>query len=552
MKISEKTFPKTLQQLICQSVEIYKDRPSLSFVEGEPITYEQFGESVSQTQKLLSEIGISVNDKVAILAQNMPNWGIAYFAITAMGAIVVPLLPDFSAIEIDNVLQHSETKAIFVSERLKDKVSHVNSAALKTKIKLDDFEIYENLSQIKHFDEYPNYTENPDDLAAIIYTSGTTGKPKGVMLTHKNLCSQLVQTYGCQAVNEYDIFLSILPLSHTYENSCGLILGVFGGSATYYLEKPATSSVLLPALQKIRPTLILIVPLIIEKIFREKIIKKIKSSVVLKVLYRIAFFRKIMYKKASKQLYETFGGKLIFFGIGGAKLDPVVERFLYEGKKIPYAIGYGLTECSPLVTAAIVGRVKVSSAGFPVKNVELRIDNPNPITGEGEIWMRGENIMKGYYKNPELTREVLTEDGWFRSGDLGCIDKTGRLFIRGRLKNMILSSSGENVYPEEIESIINNFKHVLESMVIERKGKLLAMVRFNYEELEKIYTQFTEDISQILEKLAEELRNYVNTRVNRASHIAIVIPLADEFEKTASQKIKRYLYTDSVISKYLN
>jgi long-chain acyl-CoA synthetase len=547
----EKTFPKTLQQLVSQSVEKYKDRPSFSFVEGQPITYGQFGEYVNQIQELLSSIGVSVNDKVAILAQNMPNWGVAYFAITAMGAVVVPLLPDFSATEIDNVLTHSESKAIFVSERLMSKIKDATSPALKTRINLDNFDVYENSNGNENAADL-NYTVKPEDLAAIIYTSGTTGKPKGVMLTHKNLCFQLEQTYTCQTVNDQDVFLSILPLSHTYENSCGLILGFFGGAATYYLEKPATASILIPALQKIRPTLILIVPLIIEKIYREKVAKKIKSNAVLRTLCGISFFRKIIYKKAGKQMYETFGGRLKFLGIGGAKLDPVVERFLFEGKKMPYAIGYGLTECSPLVSAAVVGGVKVMSAGYAVKDLDLIIHDPNPATGEGEVWMRGANIMRGYYKNEELTKEVLTSDGWFRSGDLGFIDKTGRLYLRGRLKNMILSSSGENVYPEEIESVINNFKHVLESMVIERKGKLLAMVRFNYEELENNYAKFKENISLIIEKLAEELKDYVNTRVNRASHIAIVIPLAEEFEKTASQKIKRYLYTDKVINKYIH
>jgi len=547
---AEIRFPETLQQLVNQSVEKYKDRPSFSFVEGQPMTYEQVGEQICHVQKLLSNNGVSVNDKVALLAQNMPNWGIVYYAITSMGAIVVPLLPDFSATEIDNVLAHSESKAIFVSERLMSKINDLNLPALKTRINLDNLDVYEG-SDIKENTTDLNYTVKPEDLAAIIYTSGTTGKPKGVMLTHKNLCSQLEQCYTCQSVNDKDVFLSILPLSHTYENSCGLILSFFGGASTYYLEKPATASVLIPALQKIRPTFILIVPLVIEKIFREKIAKKIKSSAVLKTLCRIPFFRKLIYKKASKQLYETFGGRLVFFGIGGAKLDSTVERFLFEGKKIPYAIGYGLTECAPLVSAAVVGNVKIMSAGYAVKNLEMKIHEPNPITGEGEVWMRGENIMQGYYKNEELTNEVLTSDGWFRSGDLGFMDKTGRLYLRGRLKNMILSSSGENVYPEEIESVINNFKHVLESMVIERKGKLLAMVRFNYEELENNYAKVKENISLTIEKLSEELKDYVNTRVSRASHIALVIPLAEEFEKTASHKIKRYLYTDNVINKYM-
>jgi len=547
--IEEKIFPETLQQLILQSVENYGDKPAFAFVDCKPFTYKEFGSSIEKVKQLLVGAGISKNDRVAIFSHNMPNWAVAYFAITAMGAVVVPLLPDFSPTEIATVLAHSETKAIFVSKRLSDKIADTSVA---TKIYLDDFCIYEQTSQAtENMQPACNYEVSPNDLAAIIYTSGTTGRPKGVMLTHKNLCCQLEQTYVCQQVNENDIFLSILPLSHTYENSCGLILGVFGGAATYYLDKPATASVLLPALQKVRPTLMLTVPLIIEKIFREKVVKKIKSNKVLQSLSKISIIRKLIYRKACRQLYTAFGGRLVFFGIGGAKLDPVVEQFLFEGKKIPYAIGYGLTECSPLVSAAVVSNVKVMSAGYAVKNLELKIHEPHPATGEGEIWMRGDNIMKGYYKDKELTGEVLTADGWFRSGDLGFLDKTGRLYIRGRLKNMILSSSGENVYPEEIESVINNFKHVLESMVIERKGKLLAMVRFNYEELEKKYERFKDDISEVIDKLVIELKNYVNTRVNKASHIAVIIPLVEEFEKTASQKIKRYLYNDKLLNKYL-
>jgi long-chain acyl-CoA synthetase len=544
----EKIFPKTIQQLIPQSVELYGDKPAFAFVDGEPFTYNEFGKSIEKVKKLLVDIGISNNDKVAILAQNMPNWAVVYFAITTMGAIAVPLLPDFSPTEIGTVLAHSETKAIFVSERLSDKVAEISVA---TKIYLDNLCVYEQtVTEGENIKPVCDYEVKPDDLAAIIYTSGTTGRAKGVMLTHKNLCCQLEQTYDCQKLNENDVFLSVLPLSHTYENSLGLILGVFCGAATYYLEKPATASVLLPALQKIRPTIMLTVPLIIEKIFREQVAKKIRRSKLLSLLIKISPVRKFIYRKACNKLYEAFGGRLVFFGIGGAKLDPVVEQFLFDGKKIPYAIGYGLTECSPLVTAALVDNVKVMSAGYPVKNLELKIHNPNPATGEGEIWMRGDNIMKGYYKDKEQTDNVLTADGWFNSGDLGFLDKTGRLYIRGRLKNMILSSSGENVYPEEIESVINNFKHVLESMVIERKGKLLAMVRFNYEELEKKYEKFKDDISEIIDNLSVELKSYVNTRVNKASHISIVIPLAEEFEKTASQKIKRYIYTDKIINKY--
>lgn len=440
--IEEQNFPKTLQQLILNSVERYKDRPAFAFVDCKPSTYEEFGNAIEKVRQLLFTAGISGNDKVAILSHNMPNWAVAYFAITTMGAIAVPLLPDFSPAEIATVLAHSEAKGIFVSERLNNKIANTS---VDVKICMETLQIHS--AENKGIQRYNNYEVNPDDIAVIIYTSGTTGRPKGVMLTHKNLCCQIEQTYNCQQVNQNDVFLSVLPLSHTYENSCGLILGILGGALTYYIDKPATASVLLPALQKIKPTLMLVVPLIIEKIFRERVVKKIRQNKFLLFASKISPVRKIIYRQACKKLYKAFGGRLLFFGIGGAKLDPVVEQFLFEGKKIPYAIGYGLTECSPLVTAAVVNKVKVTSAGYAVKNLELEIHNPNPDTGIGEIWMRGDNIMKGYYKDKELTDEVLTADGWFQSGDLGFLDPTGRLYVRGRLKNMILSSSGENVYP---------------------------------------------------------------------------------------------------------
>ena len=545
-------YPKTLQELIKLSVKKYSHCPSYSFVEGEPISYAEFGKRIFSTSQSLYNMGIRNGDKVAILSQNMPNWGVAYFAITTIGAVVVPLLPDFSETEIENILNHSESKAIFVSKHLQNKISNTTAVLLKTKI---DIENLESLPTSKNEEEKENdivkYEVKPEDLAAIIYTSGTTGRSKGVMLTHKNLCVQLEQTSSCQEVTENDVYLSILPLSHTYENSCGLILGTYSGASTYYLEKPATASILLPALQKIRPTLFLTVPLIIEKIFRNKVMPTIRKNKFANLLYKIPLGRKIIYRNACASLYEVFGGRLRFLGIGGAKLDPIVEKFLYEGKKIPYAIGYGLTECAPLVTNAVGNKVKTESAGFTVKNLELKINNPSSTTGEGEVWIRGENVMKGYYKNEKETHAVLTPDGWFKSGDLGFVDATGRLFLRGRLKNMILSASGENIYPEEIEFVINNFKDVVESMVVECKGKLLAMVRFNYEELEKECLRLKEDFARYKEQLANELLNYVNMRVSRFSRLAAVVPFTDEFDKTASHKIKRYTYTDKVLSKYL-
>jgi long-chain acyl-CoA synthetase len=304
-------------------------------------------------------------------------------------------------------------------------------------------------------------------------------------------------------------------------------------------------SVLIAALQQVKPTIMLTVPLIIEKVYKGKIVPAFNAKALTRTLYKFAPTRKLLNRVAGKKLMQTFGGRLKFFGIGGAKLDPEVERFLIEGK-FPYAVGYGLTETSPLLAGFDSFCGKHQSTGLPMQGVTLKINDPDPVTGQGEIWARGENVMRGYYKEPELTQEVLTEDGWFKTGDLGCFDASGYLFIKGRLKNMIVGASGENIYPEEIEEIINRFKYVLESLVVQQKGKLVAMVHFNMEELQDKYQHLKEQASQFIEKhieeLTKELQEYVNSRVNKFSRIQRVVAHLEPFKKTATKKIKRFLY----------
>jgi len=287
------------------------------------------------------------------------------------------------------------------------------------------------------------------------------------------------------------------------------------------------------------------VPMVIEKIYRNKILPGLTGKKHMRMLYGIPPIRKKLNRIAGKKLYETFGGRLKFFGIGGAKLDPKVEKFLQEAR-FPYAIGYGLTETSPLLAGTNAKNTRLQSTGPAMKGVELKIHNPDPTTGEGEVWARGDNVMMGYYKDPEKTREVLTEDGWFKTGDLGVFDKNDFLFIKGRLKNMIVGENGENIYPEEIESEINNFHHVVESLVVREKGKLVAMVHFNRDEIVQKYHELREEVHQYaeekIEDLSKELREYINSRVNRFSRIQHVLVQYEPFEKTATQKIKRYLY----------
>jgi long-chain acyl-CoA synthetase len=348
-----------------------------------------------------------------------------------------------------------------------------------------------------------------------------------------------------QEIKPTDRFISLLPLSHTLENTVGFLLPIKYGASVHYLRKPPVPSVLLPALEVVKPTIMLVVPLIIEKVFKSKIYPAFQKSAVTRFLYSVAPTRKILHKVAAKKLYKTFGGELRFFGIGGAKLDPTVERFLYEGG-FPYAIGYGLTETSPLLAGAVPGKTKIGSTGIAMDGVQLRIANADPFTGEGEIQAKGENVMRGYYKAPEATNEVFTEDGWFRTGDRGCFDKQNMLHIKGRIKTMIVGASGENIYPEEIESVINKMRFVLESLVVEKKGKLVAMIHLNLEEIENNFHHLKEEAQQYIheksEEILQEIHKKVNAEVNKFSRIQQVVLQLDPFEKTPTKKIKRFLY----------
>ena len=416
-------------------------------------------------------------------------------------------------------------------------------------ISIDDFSVISG-SNGKSYSEglmpVIKYNVAEEDLAVIIYTSGTTGKSKGVMLTHKNICFTARQVRTIQYVVESDVFLSILPLSHTYEQTLGLVLPVFNGAMVWYLRKAPTPSVLLPALEQVKPTTMLTVPLIMEKdLFQQDGSHIQQEQDCCRSSITRPLSRKLLNKIAGKKIYKTFGGRLRFFGIGGAKLNPTVEQFLLDAK-FPYAIGYGLTETSPLLAGTKVGTCRLGSTGPAMEGVILKINNPDPVTGEGEVWARGDNVMKGYYKEPAMTADVITPDGWFRTGDLGVIDSNNYLSLKGRLKNMIVGSSGENIYPEEIESVINDFSHVIESLVVQQKGKLVAMVHLNLEELQAKYTQMKKDFSDqaelIINEYLEELQRYVNSKVNRYSQVQLVVYQPEPFQKTATLKIKRFLY----------
>ncbi len=540
------TFPAQL----AETVRLFGDRPAMALVGEQPITYNELSDTVKSLILFLQKIGFKPGEKAGILSANMPNWGIVYYAITCMGGIVVPLLPDFHQDEIENIVNHSEAKLIFVSENLLSRINVIKAPSLQFRIRIEDFSVINPESGCVVFTKSEksdeNYPVEEDTIAALIYTSGTTGKSKGVMLTHKNITFTAFKSGVIQPIDENDRFLSVLPLSHTYENTLGLILPMLGGASIFYLGRPPTSSILLPALKQVRPTLVLTVPLIIEKIYRAKILATIREKWLTRMLYMIPYTRRKMNKMAGKKLKETFGGELKFFGIGGAKLNRSVEKFLIQAG-FPYAIGYGLTESAPLLAGANPHNVKLQSTGPAMEGVELKIHNPDSKTGEGEIWAKGPNVMQGYYKEPELTKEVITDDGWLKTGDLGRFDNSGYLYIRGRLKTMIVGSGGENIYPEDIESVINNFRYVIESLVIEKKGKLIALVHFDQQEIEERYHHLKDEVSNFMDaKLSElkrELQEYVNARVNKFSRVQIILVHPEPFQKTATQKIKRFLYT---------
>lgn len=544
--------PLTLQSILNYSTEHFANQPSVSFVDGTPITYSELKIQIDHVSDVLFSLGLKRGDKVALLSHNMPNWVIAYFAVVSNGLIIVPILPDFNREEIENVLTHSESKAIFISERLLSRIEGLVFPLLESNILLDNLTVLNGNQNMELKKEKIIVKE--EDTAAIIYTSGTTGRSKGVVLSHKNLTFTAMQSFTFHPISSSDIFLSLLPLSHTYENTIGMIYPIIYGASIYYLKKPPTASALLPALAKIRPTMMLSVPLIMEKLYKTQIQNKFTGNRFKRMIYKNSVFRKIIHHIAGKKLYETFGGRLAFFGIGGAKLDSRVERFMKEAH-FPYAIGYGLTETSPLLAGAGVNQTKIQSTGFAVPGVNLKINNPDK-KGVGEIWAKGPNVMKGYYKNPEATSEVLSPDGWFRTGDFGKFDSSKRLYIKGRMKSTIIGASGENIYPEDIENVINNSQYVVESLVIEEDGFLVAKVLLDLDDLEKniehiksAYEEKKEIGRQAIRELDEKYHAWsqnfmkeLNGKLNKVSQIKRVDIMGEPFEKTASQKIKRYLY----------
>ncbi len=556
----------TLKALFENSLRSYATRPALQFVEGDTLTYEALGKEVESIQELLRNYGIKPGDRVALYGENMPNWVSVYFAVTTMGAVIVPILPDFHTSEALHIAIHAECKAAFISQKLfETMLDETQPPNLNLLVILDRLYVLDKLSTpskmdkvIKKGEEQFNkamekmgkgkkeeevHVIQEEDLAAIIYTSGTTGSSKGVMLSHRNLVFDATAAQHVVDIYSEDRFLSVLPLAHTFECTVGMIIPLLNGASIHYIQKPPTPTILIKAMASVKPDFMLTVPLIIEKIYKNKILPNFQKNIVIRTLYKIPFVRKKLNQIAGKKLIETFGGKIRFFGIGGAGVSPTVEAFLREAK-FPYCIGYGLTETAPFLAGTNPTVTKYKAIGPVIPGAELQLRDKNE-EGVGTLWARGPNIMMGYYKDPEKTAEVLEEDGWFNTEDIGYIDEEGYFFMSGRAKNIIVGPSGENIYPEQIEATINAHDFVADSLVYDNEGVLTARIHLDYDKVDEILGIRQKSETKTHEKVAallDEIRAEVNTSVSTFSRIKKVVEQREEFIKTPTKKIKRYLY----------
>jgi long-chain acyl-CoA synthetase len=546
------TQTATLRELLETSLAEYADLSAYSVLNGSTWTFREIGYAVGGIQRRLADLGVGAGHRVALLSENQPAWPAAYLAITAAGAIAVPILPDFSPAEVAGIIEHAGASVLLASTKQMRRLEERSDLAIDaTMIELE--QLFEDTRNAKDPEGVLFGPVTAEDTAVIIYTSGTTGHSKGVMLSHGNLTSNAAGADAFARLQPGERMLSLLPLAHTYECTLGMLIPFSHGSHVTYLDRPASPTVLSKALTEVRPHLMLSVPLLIEKLVRARVMPQLDKPA-LKVLRSIPGIGRVIYRAAGKKLVAAFGGELRFFGIGGAPLAPDVEKILYR-IDFPYAIGYGLTETSPLLAGTSPHRNTLRSTGTPVEGVELRIE-------EGEIQARGPNIMQGYYRDPEQTAEVLTDDGWFRTGDLGEFDGEGRLDVKGRSKTVILSSNGENIYPEAIEALINQFKGVAESLVVQRGNRLVARVRLDYDRLAenmrslgdaakdaagRAGTAAGQAFSGAADRMStylEEVRKEVNSRLSSFSKISDIEEEQEPFEKTPTFKIKRYLYRE--------
>ncbi|HUX54956.1 MAG TPA: AMP-binding protein [Williamwhitmania sp.] len=547
----EKNFVAHIEKSIRQNWEL----PALSDYKGTTYCYKDIARKIAKIHIIFEKTGIQKGDKIALVGRNSSNWAVAFLSITTYGAIVVPILQDFKPDNIHHIVNHSEAMVLFTGDQIWENLNESKIPRVKCIISLTAFDIlHENtpfsVRQI-HGDlprlfkeKYATgftpecityHRDEPEELAIINYTSGTSGFSKGVMLPYRSLISNLLFAEAVLPLEPGGNMVSILPLAHAYGGAFEFLYPITRGCHINFLTRTPSPKIILEAFAELKPKVVLSVPLIIEKIYRKNILDAINKPSV-KLLLKLPIVDRRICKKINEKLTSIFGGEFHEVVIGGAALNPEVESFL---KKIGFrfTVGYGMTECGPIVAYAPWNKTKLFSTGKAALGMQIKIDSDDPENIVGEILVKGDNVMLGYYRNEEATEAAFTPDGWMHTGDLGLLDKDGFLFIKGRSKNMILGASGQNIYPEEIEARINNMPFVQESLVVEHSGKLIALVYPDYELADKQKIR-TDDI----QKKMEENRMDVNKMLPAYCQISEVRLYPEEFEKTPKRSIKRFLY----------
>ena len=541
--------------LIEQSIRVNWDRPAMTDYEGTTFHYKDFAREIDKLHEFFKAADIQPGDKISICGRNSARWGITFFATLAYGAVAVSILHEFNTESVEYIVNHSDSKMFFADESIWKDVDASKMPQVETAISLDDFSLMKVSSkELKAFetnafnffeekyskgffaDDLQFIKEDPEQLAVINYTSGTTSSPKGVMIPFRSLWSNTkFANDNLEFILPGDNIVCMLPMAHTYGLAFEILNSISMGCHIHFLGKTPSPRVLLSAFSKINPKLVLAVPLIIEKIVTRNVFPELEKNPA-KTLLKIPGLRNIVYNKVRKQLINTFGDKLDEVVIGGAALNEDVEKFLRK-IKFPYTVGYGMTECGPLISYAYWDEFKERSCGKIVDRMEVKIDSSDPVNEVGEILTRGANLMLGYYKNEEATKETFTEDGWLKTGDLGVLDKDNHLFIRGRNKEMILGPSGQNIYPEEIEDKMNNSPHVIETLAIEENQRIVALIVPDKDALK------AEGIAEeMFEEFFVDFIKEVNTRLPVYSKIASFRIMDEEFEKTPKRSIRRFKY----------
>ncbi len=527
------------------------DRQALCNYRGEQFTFAEMAGHIARLHILFENAGLKKGMKVALCAKNSARWGIAFFAVNTYEAVVVPILADFHPDSINTLVDHSESLVLFTDADMWKKLDRSKMPNIKAVMAVGDFSLLyaandniaaaaaglDDLFAARYPDGFtPDKVSYPDgndkDLAIINYTSGTTSAPKGVMLRYECLSANV--EFGQNWLPSYpeDKIVSMLPMAHMYGMMFELIYPLCGGSSVYYLGKTPTPALLLGAMAEVRPYLVITVPLVMEKIFKSKV-QPVLNKPVMKVLTSIPGINRIIFNKIRKTLIDAFGGKVRSIIMGGAALNPDVEKW-FRKFRLPFTVGYGMTEAAPLLAYAPWQSFVPRSCGRAVDSAEVRIDSEDPQNVAGEIQARGISIMSGYFKNEEASRAAFTDDGWMNTGDLGVIDADGNIFIRGRSKNMILSANGQNIYPEEIEAVVNSRPYVVESVVLDRGAKLVALVYFDTEKAK------ADEID--LAAYAGSIVGDVNKSMPSYSKLAKVEIMDQPFEKTPKMSIKRFMY----------